>query len=259
MATEHNCSQKLLQPEHIHGNIEIKDVSFRYGTRRYVYEKLYLNINAGEKIAIIGSSGCGKTTIAKMLLKLYEPEKGKISIDGYDLKDIDSNSIRNLIGYVPQEIYLFAGTIAENIALHKPSASLEEIVDAAKSAGANDFIEELPDRYGTMLGEKGMNLSGGERQRIALARALLGKPDILILDEATSNLDTATECFIKKTVDKLHDGKMTIIIIAHRISTIIDCDRIFVMDKGKVVQTGKHNELKNIDGLYKELLVGNIS
>ena len=256
LETEQNCAQKLLQPEHIHGNIEIKDVAFRYGTRRYVYENLHLNINSGEKVALVGASGCGKTTIAKLLLKLYEPEKGKISIDGYDLKDIDANSIRNLIGYVPQEIYLFAGTIAENIALHKPAASLEEIVNAAKSAGANDFIEELPERYGTMLGEKGMNLSGGERQRIALARALLGKPDILILDEATSNLDAVSERFIKKTVDKLHDGKMTIIIIAHRISTIVDCDKIFVMDKGNVIQSGTHNELKNIDGLYKELLVG---
>lgn len=254
LETEQNLQQTLLQPEHLNGNIEITDVAFRYGTRKYVYENLCLNINAGEKVALVGSSGCGKTTIAKLLLKLYEPESGKISIDNHDLKDIDAHCLRNLIGYVPQEIYLFSGSIAENIAMHKPNATFEEIVAAAQAAGADDFIEKLPERYASMLGEKGMNLSGGERQRIALARALLGKPDILILDEATSNLDTVSERLIKKTIDKLHDGKLTIIIIAHRLSTIVDCDRIFVMDKGKVVQSGTHTELKKPSGFYKDLL-----
>lgn len=256
LETEQTVQQTLLQPEHLNGNIEIKNVAFRYGTRRYVYENLCLTIKAGEKIALVGSSGCGKTTIAKLLLKLYEPESGKISIDSHDLKDIDAHCLRNLVGYVPQEIYLFSGSIAENIAMHKPNATFEKIVAAAQAAGADDFIEQLPERYASMLGEKGLNLSGGERQRIALARALLGKPDILILDEATSNLDTVSERLIKKTIDKLHDGKLTIIIIAHRLSTIVDCDRIFVMDKGKVVQSGTHTELKKVSGLYKELLDG---
>ena len=205
---------------------------------------------------MVGSSGCGKTTIAKLLLKMYTPESGKISIDEHDLLDLDAYNLRNLIGYVPQDIYLFAGTIAENIALHKPDASLDEIVTAAQQAGASDFIEQLPERYNTMLGEKGTNLSGGERQRIALARALLGNPEILILDEATSNLDTVSEKLIKQTIDKLQSGKMTIIIIAHRLSTIIDCDNIFVMDGGRVVQQGNHNKLKNEEGLYQNLLKG---
>ena len=253
---EQSENQKLLKPEHLKGNINIQNVSFRYGTRKYVYEDLNIEIKAGQKVALVGSSGCGKTTIAKLLLKMYTPESGKISIDEHDLLDWDAYNLRNLIGYVPQDIYLFAGTIAENIALHKPDASLDEIVTAAQQAGASDFIEQLPERYNTMLGEKGTNLSGGERQRIALARALLGNPEILILDEATSNLDTVSEKLIKQTIDKLQSGKMTIIIIAHRLSTIIDCDNIFVMDGGRVVQQGNHNKLKNEEGLYQNLLKG---
>lgn len=256
LETEQTCEQKLLQPEQLQGNINIQNVKFRYGTRKYVYENLNIDIKAGDKVALVGSSGCGKTTIAKLLLKMYVPESGKISIDGHDLLDMDAYCLRNLIGYVPQDIYLFAGSIAENIALHKPDATLDEIVEAAKMAGAEEFIENLPERYGTMLGEKGTNLSGGERQRVALARALLGRPNILILDEATSNLDTVSERLIKATIDKLHDGKMTIIIIAHRLSTIVDCDEIFVMDKGNVVQKGTHEELKVQEGLYKMLLEG---
>ena len=249
-----NNNQSRLVPDHLRGDIEISNVAFRYGTRRYIYENLNLQIHAGEKIALVGSSGCGKTTIAKLLLKLYEPERGKITIDGHDLKDIDAHALRNLVGYVPQDIFLFSGTIAENIAMHKPGVSFEEIVEAAKLAGADEFIEKLPERYNAMLGERGANLSGGERQRLALARALLGNPDILILDEATSNLDTVSEHHIKQTIDTLQNGNRTIIIIAHRLSTIMDCDRIFVMDKGTVVQTGTHSELKKQNGLYRDLL-----
>lgn len=253
---EQNIEQKFLKPDHLKGNISIQNVKFRYGTRKYIYEDLNMEIKAGQKVALVGSSGCGKTTLSKLLLKMYVPEAGKISIDGHDILDLDAYNLRNLIGYVPQEIYLFAGTIAENIALHKPDASFEEIVSASQQAGASAFIEQLPERYNTMLGEKGMNLSGGERQRIALARALLGKPEILILDEATSNLDTVSEKMIKKTIDELQNENLTIIIIAHRLSTIIDCDKIFVMDKGNVIQQGNHEELKNSEGLYKELLNG---
>lgn len=254
LETEQTLQQKLLKPEILIGNIEMRNVAFRYGSRHYVYENLNLRIKAGEKVAFVGASGCGKTTIAKLLLKQYEPEYGKISIDNYDIKDIDASCLRKLIGYVPQEIDLFSGTIAENIALHKQSASFEEIIIAAKAAGADEFIENLPARYNSMLGEKGMNLSGGERQRIALARALLGNPNILILDEATSNLDTVSEKLIKETIDKLYNRKITIIIIAHRLSTIINCDRIFVIDKGNIIQNGTHAELKKVSGLYKDLL-----
>ena len=150
LETEQTCEQKLLQPNHLKGDIEIQNVKFRYGTRKYIYEDLCISIKAGEKIALVGASGSGKTTIAKLLLKMYVPESGKISIDGYDLLDMDAYCLRNLIGYVPQDIYLFAGSIAENIALHKPDASLEEIVEASKLAGAEEFIENLPERYRTM-------------------------------------------------------------------------------------------------------------
>ena len=154
LETEQTCEQKLLQPNHLKGDIEIQNVKFRYGTRKYIYEDLCISIKAGEKIALVGASGSGKTTIAKLLLKMYVPESGKISIDGYDLLDMDAYCLRNLIGYVPQDIYLFAGSIAENIALHKPDASLEEIVEASKLAGAEEFIENLPERYRTMLAKK---------------------------------------------------------------------------------------------------------
>ncbi len=255
LEVEQDPELSLVEPIALKGDIQIKDVNFKYGTRRSVFNNLNMEIKAGSKVALVGSSGCGKTTIAKLLLKMYLPNSGQIMIDNYDIRDIDCNSLRNLIGYVPQDIYLFSGTIAENIALHKPEATLDDIVKAAQRSGASEFIESLPDRYNTMLGEHGANLSGGERQRIAMARALLCEPNILILDEATSNLDTVSERLIKKTVDELNDGNLTIIIIAHRLSTIIDCDEIFVMDKGEVVQFGNHEELVYQDGLYKELLL----
>ena len=254
LETEQTLQQNLLKPVQLFGNIEIRNLAFRYGTRHYIYENLNLTIKAGEKVAFVGSSGCGKTTIAKLLLKQYEPESGNIFIDNYDLKDINAFYLRNLIGYVPQEINLFSGSIAENISLHKQNASFEDILIAAKAAGADKFIEKLPERYNSMLGEKGMNLSGGERQRIVLARALLGNPNILILDEATSNLDAVSEKYIKETIDELYDRKITIIIIAHRLSTIINCDRIFVIDKGNIIQSGTHAELKKSSGFYKDLL-----
>jgi ATP-binding cassette subfamily B protein len=256
LETEQNCEKEFLCLQELKGNILFSNIKFRYGTRKYLFDDLSLEIQSGQKIAIIGSSGCGKTTIAKLLLKLYTPESGKITIDNHDLLDIDSYSLRHLIGYVPQDINLFSGTIVENITLRHPDISFEEVVLSCQKAGADEFIEQMPDRYNTMIGEKGMNLSGGERQRIAMARALLGKPNILILDEATSNLDSVSEHLIKNTIDKLHDENLTIIIIAHRLSTIIDCDKIFVMDKGKIVQTGTHDTLKTQEGLYKKLLDG---
>lgn len=256
MECEQEGEERLLEPAKLGGTIECRDVTFRYGTHRAVYEHLSFSIHAGEKVAFVGPSGCGKSTLVKLLLKLYKPEHGTISVDGHDLRDMDAYALRSHIGYVPQDVYLFSGTVAENIALHYPAATLEEIAEAARRAGANAFIEALPQRYNTMLGEKGTNLSGGERQRLALARALLGRPDILILDEATSSLDTVSEQLIKQTIDHMQGERLTTIIIAHRLSTVTDCDRIFVMDGGSIVQAGTHFELAREQGLYHELWHG---
>jgi ATP-binding cassette subfamily B protein len=245
----------LLKPQSITGQIIFNHVSFRYGMRPPVYTDLSFHINKGQWAAFVGPSGCGKTTLVKLLLKFYKPETGTVSIDGRDLQDMDATALRERIGYVPQEIYIFAGTIAENIALHNPVAPMEEIIVAAEKAGADGFINNLPERYNTRLSERGSTLSGGERQRLALARALLGKPDIMVLDEATSNLDSVSEQIIHHTIEKLR-GTMTAIIIAHRLTTVRNCDVIFVMDKGDIVESGSHDELLIKNGLYKTLWEG---
>lgn len=226
----------------VKGEIEFKNVDFRYGTRQLVLEDISLKIRPGEKVALIGASGSGKTTLVKLLLKYYLPEKGEIIIDGYNIQDISAASIRDRIGYVPQEIFLFSGTIRENIAFGHPGASLEEIIAAAKQAQAHEFINELPLRYETLVGERGLNLSGGQRQRIGIARAMLKQPDLLILDEATSNLDSITEKAFQETIESIGQN-LTVIIIAHRLSTIRRCDKIVVLEKGKIVESGSHYEL----------------
>jgi ATP-binding cassette subfamily B protein len=245
----------LLKPAALTGEIDFSHVSFRYGMRPPVYKDLSFHIKAGQWAAFVGPSGCGKTTLVKLLLKFYKPEQGTVSLDGHDLQDMDAAALREHIGYVPQEIYIFAGTIAENIALHNPDAPLEEIMAAAEKAGADGFINNLPERYNTRLSERGSTLSGGERQRLALARALLCKPDIMILDEATSNLDSVSERIIHQTIEKLR-GTMTAVIIAHRLTTVRNCDIIFVMDKGDIVESGSHVELLAKNGLYKTLWEG---
>jgi ATP-binding cassette, subfamily C, bacteriocin exporter len=192
------------------------------------------------------------------LWRLSAPEQGSIRFDGNDILDIDTRYLRSKIGYVPQDIFLFSGTVAENISLHHPDATLDEIMAAAKKAGAHGFIDRLPRRYETVLGEHGGGLSGGERQRIALARAraLLGSPGFLILDEATSNLDTVSEMAIHNVIKQLRSEHMTVIIIAHRLTTVMNCDSIFVMEQGKVVQQGTHEQLLAQDGLYSEMWKG---
>jgi len=244
---------RWLKPEHIQGQIEIRNVDFLYGTRRQVLYDLSASIKPGQWVAFVGESGCGKTTLTKLLLKFYKPEKGEILLDGNNLEDIDTIYLRSHIGYVPQDIFLFSGTIADNIALHHPEATLGEITEAAKRAGAHEFISNQPDRYNTELSERGESLSGGERQRLALARALLGKPELLIFDEATSNLDNISEHKIYETLKNLRTSKITTIVIAHRLTTVTGCDCIFVMDKGKIVESGTHEELKNAGGLYAHL------
>nr|WP_302595379.1 peptidase domain-containing ABC transporter [uncultured Cellulosilyticum sp.] len=244
--------EKRINPSKLEGNISLKDVDFRYGTRRLILKKINMEIKKGERIALVGESGCGKTTLVKLLLNFYPIEKGQILIDGNNILDIKKEALRERIAYVPQETFLFSGTILENLSLGLENKNMEEIVEAAKMARAHDFINELPLRYNTHLEENGANLSGGQRQRLAITRAILKKPDILILDEATSNLDSITEAAIENTINTFSKG-MTTIIIAHRLSTIKRCDRVFVMDKGEIIEQGSHEELLSQGGRYYKL------
>lgn len=251
--SEIDSEEKKLQPERFGGAYEFSGVTFRYGSKRPVLTDLSFSIKAGTKVAFIGPSGCGKSTLVKLMLKFYSPEAGKILLDGNDLLDLDTAHLRAHIGYVPQEVFLFSGSIRDNLCLHKPEATFEEVVEAARRAEAHEFITELPERYDTVLAERGSSLSGGERQRLALARALIGGPDILIFDEATSNLDVITEKSIHETIRELANEGLTTILVAHRLSTVVSCDEIFVMEKGKIVESGNHYELVKRDGPYARL------
>ncbi len=252
LKVEKQNEEKKIKPDKLQGRIMVNDINFRYGTRKKVLKNINLNIKSGEKVALVGESGSGKTSLAKLLLKYYLPEEGDIMIDDYNIKDINLESLRGKIGYVPQEVFLFSGTVRENIAFGLQDISMKKIIDAAKKARAHGFINDLPLRYETMLGERGSNLSGGQKQRIAIARAILKDPDILILDEATSNLDTATEKAIHNTVENISRG-ITTIIIAHRLSTIMNCDKIVVLEDGKILENGSHKELLEYQGKYYEL------
>jgi len=242
-----------LEPESIHGSIEFRNVDFRYGTRRPVLSAVGFSVAAGERIGIVGTTGSGKSTVAKLLLKMYTPTAGSIHLDGHNIQDIRTHRLREIIGYVPQELTLFSGTIADNIALHNPGARFEQVIEAAVLAGAHEFIMELPERYQEMVQERGSSLSGGEKQRIALARALLGGPRILVLDEATSALDVTTEQAVQSVLDELSRMGVTILIIAHRMSTVATCDRILVLESGKTTEQGTHAELLETGGRYAEL------
>lgn len=245
--------QNNLRPALCAADITVKDITFRYGTRLPVYENMSLSIKNGEWTGIVGPSGSGKSTLVKLLLKFYGVEKGEVKLGDVNIKSIDTKYLRQSIGYVPQDIFLFSGSISENIALHHPDSSFDDIVNVSKKVGAHDFIEKLPNGYKTVLGEHGGGLSGGEKQRIAFARALLGNPSIMILDEATSNLDMLSENLIHDLIGKLRDEKLTVIIIAHRLSTVKNCDKIIVMEDGKVIEEGKHLELIRNNKLYAKM------
>lgn len=244
--------KRKLAPASLNLPIRIENLNFRYGTRKLVLENINMTINAGEKIALVGESGSGKTTLTKLLMNFYPWEKGEIFIGNYNLKDINLESLRNRIAYISQDIFLFSGTIRENLELGNEDASMEDIIEACRLSKADEFINNLPLRYETILEENGANLSGGQKQRLAIARALLKKPDILIMDEATSNLDSITEKAIEKTINSL-SRNITTIIIAHRLSTIMRCDKIFVMEQGKFIEQGSHSELIARKGRYYDL------
>lgn len=254
LPTEENSNNGIIQLNNIDGNISIKNLTFSYGTRGNSLENISLEIKAGEKIAFVGPSGSGKTTLVKLLLKFYLPNEGEITLDDKNIKDLNTTSYRNCFGYVPQEILLFSGTIEENIAWGNHDSTSEEIFNAAKDSEALDFIAKLNNRFSTKVGEKGSSLSGGERQRIAIARILLRKPKILILDEATSNLDSLSEKSIMNTINNI-GKKMTTIIVAHRLSTIKNCDKIFVLMNGHLMESGNHKELIEKNGIYKQMWI----
>lgn len=246
-----NESRKLSPPS-LNYPIKIENLDFRYGTRRLVLEDINMTIGAGEKIALVGESGSGKTTLSKLLMNFYSWEKGEIFIGDYNIKDINLEALRSRIAYISQDIFLFSGTIRENLELGNEDATFNDILNACKLSKADEFINKLPMRYETLLEENGSNLSGGQKQRLAIARALLKNPDILIMDEATSNLDSITEKAIEKTINEL-SGNITTIIIAHRLSTIMRCDKIFVMEQGKFIEQGTHSELMQKKGRYYDL------
>lgn len=237
--------------KHITGDIEYKDVSFSYDGKQDVLKDINIKIEAGENIALVGPSGAGKTTICSLLPRFYDVTKGSITIDGEDIRNIKVHSLRNLIGIVQQDVYMFSGTVKDNIKYGKPDASDEEIIRAAKEANIHDYIMTLDDGYDTYIGERGIRLSGGQKQRLSISRVFLKNPPILILDEATSALDNESERFIQNSLEKLSKNRTTIV-IAHRLSTIRNADEIIVIDNDGIRERGNHSELLNKNGLYAE-------
>jgi len=236
----------------IEGKVELDDVHFHYRDDQAVIQGISFTVEPGQTIALVGPSGAGKSTLVQLLHRFYDPIKGEIRIDGIPLKLAQQSSYWQQIGIVPQETILFGGTILENIEYAKPGVTKEEVIEAAKAANAHNFITETPEGYETVVGEKGIRLSAGQRQRIAIARAILKNPRILILDEATSALDNESELLIQEALERLMQGR-TSFIIAHRLSTIHNAERIIVMDKGKIIENGNHSQLMKEKGLYHKL------
>lgn len=241
----------------IQGDICFKDVTFGYNSYEPVLEHINLDVKKGEMIGLVGASGTGKSTMINLIMRLYDVDRGKITVDGVDLKDIKQESFHSQLGVVLQETFLFSGTILNNIRFAKPNATMEEIIKAAKAANAHDFICKTPDGYNTYVGERGFNLSGGERQRIAIARAILNNPRLLILDEATSALDTESEYLIQQALERLAEGRTTFA-IAHRLSTLRNADRLVVIDGHEIAEVGTHDELLEKKGIYYGLVTAQL-
>jgi len=235
------------------GDIQFKNVNFRYGSRVNVFQDFNLSIKKGQITAIIGESGSGKSTLISLLQNIYPIQSGNITIGDVDLKYIENHSLRNLVSVVPQKIDLFGGNVIDNIAVGELQPNMQRILDICKDIGILNFIETLPNSFNTYLGENGATLSGGQKQRIAIARALYKQPEILVLDEATSSLDTSSENYIQKAIQNLRNNEKTIIVIAHRLSTVVNADTIIVLDNGKVIEQGNHKELYHKKGHYYNL------
>ncbi len=250
----------LLEPsapkplDKVQGRITFDKVFFRYGDRgdEWVLQDLSLEAKPGEVVALVGPSGAGKSTLITLIPRFYDPTQGRILLDDSDIREMSLLDLRSQIGIVPQETQLFSGTVAENIRYGRPDAGDEEVIEAAKAANAHSFISDFPDGYKTVVGERGVKLSGGQRQRVAIARALLKNPRILILDEATSSLDSESEALVQEALEVLMQGRTTFV-IAHRLSTIRNAHKILVLDDGKIIQQGSHDDLLEQGGLYKDL------
>ena len=241
--------ENISQPK---GEVNFKEVSFKYATSRVVLDKISLTIKPGQKVAFVGPSGAGKSTIVKLLFRLFDPTGGDIIIDGVPLRKLGKESRRSIFAIVPQEPALFNTSIAENIRFGKPEATLEEVIEAAKLANIHHYIDTLPEKYETVVGERGVKLSGGEKQRVAIARAIIRDPKILVFDEATSALDTHSEQVIQESLDRVAEGRTTIA-VAHRLSTIVKSDQIFVLKDGEIAEHGNHQELIAKQGLYTKM------
>ena len=236
----------------ITGRIQFENISFGYREESEVLNNISFDIQSGQTVALVGPSGAGKSTVIKLLHRFFDPSQGSIRLDGHDIRNLDRESFLSQIALVPQETLLFGGTVKENILYGKLDATYGELEDAAKKANAHDFIMNLEKGYETIVGEKGTKLSGGERQRIAIARAILKNPKILVLDEATSSLDNRSEALIQEAIEKLMKNRTTFI-VAHRLSTIHKADQIIVLEKGRIVEIGQHEELMNNKNLYYNL------
>ena len=247
---ETNQNANLLQSTE--ASIRFENVSFDYDVRRTIIQNISFEVPDGKKVAIVGPTGAGKSTISRLLFKFYNPKSGSIYVNNQNIKEISQQSLRKIIGVVPQDTVLFNETIYYNISYGNPEASEQEIYEAAKNADIHEFIKTLPDGYNTLVGERGLKLSGGEKQRVAIARAILKKPSIFFFDEATSALDTTTEKEIQKNLEMISNNKTTLV-IAHRLSTAADADNIIVLDKGKIIEQGRHEELLKLNGKYSEM------
>ena len=246
---------ELKNKGNIGGDISFNHVSFQYPSRLDidVLKDVNLHVPLGSKVALVGTSGSGKSTLVKLLMRFYEPTSGTITVRGEKLPDFEISDLRSSVGIVPQEVILFGGTIRENILYGKPDASQEELESAAKKSNCWEFVNSFPDKFETIVGERGIKLSGGQKQRVAIARTILKNPNILILDEATSSLDAASEKLVQDALDQLMRGR-TSIIIAHRLATIKNVDCIYVLEKGEIVESGDHkNLIERSEGIYKNL------
>jgi len=252
--------EQTLPIRSVQGEVMFDDVSFDYGAEEdngskpqpHVIRNLSLYMPAGDTVGLVGATGAGKSTVVKLLLRFYDVKQGRVLLDGQNLRDLSLHDLRQAIGFVSQDVFLFHGTVRENIAYGTFDAGDEAIVDAAKVAEAHEFIMQLPDGYNTIVGERGQKLSGGQRQRVSIARAVLKDPPVLILDEATSSVDNETEAAIQRSLERIAIGRTTIV-IAHRLSTVRNADRIFVLERGQLIEQGRHEDLIADDNVYASL------